>query len=64
MAVLEKREVYRDAVIDKETMTITEFDNGARSYRLADIIDRWSGVSGVILTIERTCDLPPYDEEG
>lgn len=48
MAVREQREVYSHATIDCSDMTLTEYDvNGARTYDIKEILERWAGVPNI-----------------
>ena len=60
MADFERRERFENAVIDMKDLTITEFtDNETRCYDLMSLLNRWDGVVGITLTIERKVPLPP-----
>ena len=54
MAVRYNGEVFANAVIDLSDMTITEIhSDGVQVHSLEDLLDRWDGLEGVTLTIER-----------
>ena len=62
MAVREQREVYSHA-IDCSDMTLTEYDvNGARTYDIKEILERWAGVPNIEIEIRQSTLLPA--EEG
>lgn len=53
-------EYFKNALIDTQDMTITEFDkDAARTYDLLDVLRRWDGVPDVNISIERSIGLPP-----
>lgn len=63
MAVRERREVYSHAMIDCSDMTLTEYDaNGALTYDIKEILDRWAGVPDIEIEIRQRVLLPA--EEG
>lgn len=63
MAFTEKREQYKNAVLDLSDNTLTEFErDDVRVYSIEEILERWDSVPGIVLTIERRVDLPPTEE--
>lgn len=63
MAVRERREAYSHAMIDCSDMTLTEYDmNGARSYNIKEILERWNGIPNIEIEIRQSTLLPT--EEG
>ena len=63
MAFTEKCEQYKNAVLDLSDNTLTEFErDDVRVYSIEEILKRWDGIRGIVLTIERRVDLPPMEE--
>lgn len=63
MAFTEKREQYKNAVLDLSDKTLTEYGHDdVRVYSIEEILKRWDGVPDIVLTIERRVDLPPTEE--
>jgi hypothetical protein len=63
MAFTEKREQYKNAVLDLSDKTLTEYGcDEVRVYSIEEILKRWDGVPDIVLTIERRVDLPPTEE--
>lgn len=58
-------EYFKNCEIDVKDMTITEFKrDGTRTYRLLDVLKRWSGLPEVNLSIERVVEIPPQKTRG
>lgn len=59
MAKRTKSIAFKNAVISKEDMTITEYmKDETRSYNLLNIIEEWDGIEGVSLAIKQDNDVP------
>lgn len=55
--------MYSHATIDCSDMTLTEYDvNGARTYDIKEILERWAGVPNIEIEIRQSTLLPA--EEG
>lgn len=62
MADLIKEEVYRNAIIDLDDMTITELSpDNEKTYSILDIIKRWKDVPNIEVVIRQHAQLPPLD---
>jgi len=60
MADLTRNETFTNAIIDARDMTITEYNNDSvRCYSIRELLNRWDGVVGITLTIQRSIPLPP-----
>lgn len=60
MADITRKEVYRNAILDMQDLTITEIaDDGVKTYNLLDALDKWDGQLGITLTIEKKDSLTP-----
>jgi len=63
MAFTEKREQYKNAVLDLSDRTLTEFGcDDVRVYCIEEILKRWDGVPNIVLTIEQRVSIPPTEE--
>lgn len=59
MAKESKSVSFKNATINKEDMTITEFTkDDSKTYSLENVIADWDGIDGVSLTIKRDNDIP------
>lgn len=59
MAKESKSVSFKNATINKEDMTITEFTkDDSKTYSLENVIADWDGIDGVSLTIKRDDDIP------
>lgn len=59
MATQERREEYFHATIDTSDMTVTEYTpDGARTYSIKEILNRWNGVSDIEIKIRHKVDMP------
>lgn len=59
MAKASKSVSFKNATINKEDMTITEFTkDDSKTYSLEKIIADWDGIDGVSLTIKQDNDIP------
>ncbi len=59
MAAQERREVYSHATIDCSDMTLTEYDtDGARTYSIREILNRWAGIPNINIEIRQSESLP------
>lgn len=59
MAFRVKQERYKNATIDCEDMTLTEYEKDeARTYDLNEILARWDGVANITISIQRREELP------
>lgn len=59
MAIRERREEYSHATIDTSDMTMTEYTHdGARTYSIREILDRWNGIPDIEINIRQKVDLP------
>ena len=59
MAKLSKSTTFKNAVIDKNTMTITEtIKDEEKVYSLAKLLEDWNGVEGISLTIKQDNEIP------
>lgn len=57
-----REEVYRNAIIDVDDMTITEYSpDNVKTYSLLDIIKRWNDVPNIEVVIRQCAQLPPLD---
>lgn len=62
MADLIKEEVYRNAIIDSDDMTITELSpDNEKTYSILDIIKRWKDVPNIEVVIRQHAQLQPLD---
>ena len=60
MAKVLKSESFENAIINTRDMTITEFENDSvKCYSLKELLNRWDGVVGVTLSIQRSVLTPP-----
>lgn len=59
MAIRERREEYSHATIDTSDMTVTEYThNGARTYSIREILERWNGLPDIEISIRQEVNLP------
>lgn len=59
MAKASKSVSFKNATINKEDMTITEFTkDDSKTYSLEKIIADWDGIDGVSITIKQDNDIP------
>ena len=59
MAKASKSIAFKNAVIDKDEMTITEFSKeDTKVYSLNKVIENWDGIEGITLTIKQDDDIP------
>lgn len=59
MAKESKSVSFKNATINKEDMTITEFTkDDSKTYSLENVIADWDGIDAVSLTIKRDDDIP------
>lgn len=59
MAIRERREEYSHAIIDTSDMTVTEYTHdGARTYSIREILERWNGIPDIEINIRHKTDLP------
>ena len=59
MAKASKSIAFKNAVIDKDEMTITEFTkDDTKVYSLNQVIEDWDGIEGISLTIKQDNDVP------
>lgn len=62
MADLIRKEVYRNAIIDSDDMTITEYSpDNIKVYSIIDIIKRWRNVPNIEVVISQCDRLQPLD---
>lgn len=60
MATTLRSERFENATIDLKDMTITEYGRDyIRPYSLSELLNRWDGIVGITLTIDRNVPLPP-----
>lgn len=65
VATQERTEVFRHATIDCSDMTITEFcRDEVRVYSIQELLNRWSGIPDVEITIRRDMILPVDGGDG
>lgn len=59
MASQVMQERYKNATIDCDDMTLTEYDKDeVRTYDLNEILTRWDGIANITLSIQRREELP------
>ena len=59
MAIRERREKYSHATIDTSDMTVTEYTHdGARTYSIREILERWNGLPDIEISIREEVNLP------
>lgn len=59
MAKISKSTTFKNAVIDKDTMTITEITkDDEKTYSLTKLLEDWNGVDGISLTIKQDDEIP------
>jgi hypothetical protein len=59
MAKSTKSISFKNAVISKDDMKITEYmKDETKSYSLLNLIEEWDGVEGISLTIKQDNDIP------
>ena len=64
MAKVNKTITFKNAVISKEDMTITEFGkDSTKTYCLENLLDEWDGVDNVTLSIKVDDELPELSED-
>lgn len=60
MAKLDRKESYKNAVIDTKDMTITEITkDGDLTYDLKKVLESWNGIEGISLAITKSDDKEP-----
>ena len=59
MAKISKSTTFKNAVIDKDAMTITEITkDDEKTYSLTKLLEDWNGVEGISLTIKQDDEIP------
>ena len=59
MAKASKSIAFKNAVIDKEEGTITEFTkDDTKVYSLEKLIEDWDGIEGISIVIKKDDDVP------
>ena len=59
MAKASKSIAFKNAVIDKEEGTITEFTkDDTKVYSLEKLIEDWDGIEGISIVIKKDADVP------
>lgn len=59
MAKKSKTIAFKNATINKEDMTITEYNkDDIKTYSIKKLIEEWDGVDGISLTIKQDDDVP------
>jgi hypothetical protein len=63
MAQINKTLVFKNATIDMQDKTITEFlKDETKVYKLDDVLNDWNKVDGITFSIKQVDDLPTSDE--
>ena len=63
MAKLTSSESFKNATIDTNDGTITEYlKDDTRVYKLTDILSQWNLIDGLSITIKQDKDLPTTEE--
>ena len=64
MAKLTSSETFKNATIDTNDGTITEYlKDDTRVYKLSEILSQWNLIDGLSITIKQDKDLPADDSE-
>lgn len=64
MAQVKKAVSFKNAVINMDDYTITEFGkDDTKVYRLGDVLRDWHNVEGVTFTIQQTEELPAMNDQ-
>jgi hypothetical protein len=59
-----QKEVFQNAVLDMQDLTITEYSrDGTKTYNLLDALDKWDGQFGITLTVEGRKQIAPDEHE-
>lgn len=59
MAKASKSIAFKNATIDKEERTITEFTkDDTKVYSLDKLIEDWDGIEGISIVIKKDADVP------
>lgn len=59
MAKVSKSASFKNAVINKEEMTITEYTkDDTKVYNLGKLLEEWDGIECISLTIKQDDELP------
>lgn len=59
MAKKSKTIAFKNATINKEDMTITEYNkDDVKTYSIKKLIEEWDGIDGISLTIKQDDDVP------
>ena len=59
MAKKSKTIAFNNATINKEDMTITEYNkDDVKTYSIKKLIEEWDGIDGISLTIKQDDDVP------
>ena len=59
MAKASKSIAFKNAVIDKNDMTITEvIKDDTKVYSLEKLIEDWDGIEGISIVIKKDADVP------
>lgn len=59
MAKISKSASFKNAVINKGDMTITEYiKDNSKVYNLEKLLSDWDGIEGISLTIKQDDDIP------
>jgi hypothetical protein len=63
MANMSRKETYTNAVIDMKDLTITEYnEDDTSTYSIIEALERWGGLVGVTLTLERNEPVIPIND--
>lgn len=63
MAKLTSSETFKNATIDTNDGTITEYlKDDTRVYKLSEILSQWNLIDGLSITIKQDKDLPVTDD--
>lgn len=63
MAQINKTLVFKNATIDMQDKTITEYlKDETNVYKLDDVLNDWNKVDGITFSIKQVDDLPTSDE--
>ena len=59
MAKKSKTIAFKNATINKEDMTITEYNkDDVKTYSIKKLMEEWDGIDGISLTIKQDDDVP------
>lgn len=63
MAIQIKEEVFENAIVDCDCMTITECSNDkVMVYSIEDVLKRWDGIPNIKIAIKQSDVVPPVKE--